>query len=41
LGRPKGSRSGLASMSLDQLGAVIDAAKAEARMRLRALEAAL
>lgn len=40
-GRPKGSRFGLGSMTLGQLADVIDAAKAEARTRLRELEAAL
>jgi len=42
-GRPKGiaGRVGLSSMSLDQLGAVIDTARAEARNRLRELEAGL
>ncbi len=42
-GRPKGvaSRLGLGSMSLEQLSEVIDAARAEARRKLAALEEAI
>ncbi len=42
-GRPKGvaSRLGLGSMSLEQLIQVIDAARAEARRKLAALEEAI
>lgn len=43
LGRPKGivSQFGLVNLGLDQLSAVMDAARAEARRRLKQLEAAL
>ncbi len=42
-GRPKGvaSRLGLGSMSLEELTQVIDAARAEARRKLAALEEAI
>ena len=42
-GRPKGvaSRLGLGGMSLEQLSQVIDAARAEARRKMAALEEAI
>lgn len=43
VGRPKGivSQFGLVNLGLDQLSAIVDAAREEARRRLKQLEAAL
>jgi uncharacterized C2H2 Zn-finger protein len=43
IGRPKGivSQFGLVNLGLDQLSAIMDAAREEARRRLKQLEAAL